>query len=324
MSGGGGSSSDSGGGGGPPGGGDKGMYSSPEASPRDKGMGDGGKISSSKKSSTSVESVGGGKDLGNTGGWNPGVGSPGTTSIGTNVNVNQVDSDDEYDTPDKAHYNQTQKDIRDVNKNLAENNQIDTKMSKEEYDKFNKDLNEYYGTENERYEPYGRAGKGTVNLTFKEHWDNVGMQSPTMSKSPTLRFLAASGRNINEYLTSDYGTYKYAGPGTDSGGLLGNFGGTGGTQVSAQDREIMRNIAPEAPYIVSGIAKPSNSPAANWFNNLGNTNTSGGFDLATEYAAAKNAVSQTLNNRGPMGMLAVSDSPYYDWLKTKNLDRGIL
>ena len=256
----------------------------------------------------------------------------GVTSSMSSINPNTgkfesggfVNSDDEYDEPDKAYYNQTQKDITNVNKTLRKNNQIDTKMSKEEYDKFNKDLNEYYGTENERYEPYGRAGKGTVNLTFKEHWDNVGMQSPTMSKSPTLRFLAASGRNINEYLTSDYGTYKYAGPGTDSGGLLGNFGGTGGTQVSRQDREIMRNIAPEAPYIVSGIAKPSNSPAANWFNNLGNTSTSGGFDLATEYAAAKNAVSQTLNNRGPMGMLAVSDSPYYDWLKTKNLDRGIL
>jgi len=255
-------------------------------------------------------------------GWAANNTTPDTSTVG--IAGGNVNSDDEYDEPDRDHYNQTQKDIRDVNKNLAENNQIDTKMSKEEYDKFNKDLNEYYGTENERYEPYGRAGKGTVNLTFKEHWDNVGMQSPTMSKSPTLRFLAASGRNINEYLTSDYGTYKYAGPGTDSGGLLGNFGGTGGTQVSRQDREIMRNIAPEAPYIVSGIAKPSNSPAANWFNNLGNTSTSGGFDLATEYAAAKNAVSQTLNNRGPMGMLAVSDSPYYDWLKTKNLDRGIL
>jgi len=255
-------------------------------------------------------------------GWAANDNTPDTSTVG--IAGGNVNSDDEYDEPDKAHYNQTQKDIRNVNKTLRENNQIDTKMSKEEYDKFNKDLNEYYGTENERYEPYGRAGKGTVNLTFKEHWDNVGMQSPTMSKSPTLRFLAASGRNISEYLTSDYGTYKYAGPGTDSGGLLGNFGGTGGTQVSRQDREIMRNIAPEAPYIVSGIAKPSNSPAANWFNNLGNTSTSGGFDLATEYAAAKNAVSQTLNNRGPMGMLAVSDSPYYDWLKTKNLDRGIL
>ena len=255
-------------------------------------------------------------------GWAANDNTPDTSTVG--IAGGNVNSDDEYDEPDRDHYNQTQKKIRDINKNLAKNNQIDTKMSKEEYDKFNKDLNEYYGTENERYEPYGRAGKGTVNLSFKEHWDNVGMQSPTMSKSPTLRFLAASGRNINEYLRSDYGTFKYAGPGTDSGGLLGSFGGTGGTQVSTQDREIMRNIAPEAPYIVSGIAKPSNSPAANWFNNLGNTSTSGGFDLATEYAAAKNAVSQTLNNRGPMGMLAVSDSPYYDWLKTKNLDKGIL
>jgi len=255
-------------------------------------------------------------------GWAANDNTPDTSTVG--IAGGNVNSDDEYDEPDRDHYNQTQKDIRDINKNLTKNNQIDTKMSKEEYDKFNKDLNEYYGTENEKYEPYGRAGKGTVNLSFKEHWDNVGMQSPTMSKSPTLRFLAASGRNISEYLTSDYGTSKYAGPGTDSGGLLGSFGGTGGTQVSRQDREIMRNIAPEAPYIVSGIAKPSNSPAANWFNNLGNTSTSGGFDLATEYAAAKNAVSQTLNNRGPMGMLAVSDSPYYDWLKTKNLDKGIL
>ena len=255
-------------------------------------------------------------------GWAANDNTPDTSTVG--IAGGNVNLDDEYDEPDRDHYNQTQKNIRDINKNLAKNNQIDTKMSKEEYDKFNKDLNEYYGTENERYEPYGRAGKGTVNLSFKEHWDNVGMQSPTMSKSPTLRFLAASGRNINEYLRSDYGTFKYAGPGTDSGGLLGSFGGTGGTQVSTQDREIMRNIAPEAPYIVSGIAKPSNSPAANWFNNLGNTSTSGGFDLATEYAAAKNAVSQTLNNRGPMGMLAVSDSPYYDWLKTKGLDKGIL
>jgi len=255
-------------------------------------------------------------------GWAANNTTPDTSTVG--ITGGNVDAEDEYDEPDSDHYNQTQKDIRDVNKNLAKNNQIDTKMSKEEYEKFNKDLNEYYGTENEKYEAYGRAGKGTVNLSFKEHWDNVGLQNPTMSKSPTLRFLMASGRDIKEYATSDYGTSKYAGPGTDSGGLLGSFGGTSGTQVSTQDREIMRNIAPEAPYIVSGIAKPTNSPAANWYNNLGKTGTSGGFDLATEYAAAKNAVSQTLNNRGPMGILAVSNSPYYDWLKTKNLDKGIL
>jgi hypothetical protein len=33
---------------------------------------------------------------------------------------------------------------------------------------------------------------------------------------------------------------------------------------------------------------------------------------------------QTLQSRGPIGMLAVSDSPFYDWLKTNKLDRGIL
>ena len=256
-------------------------------------------------------------------GWAANDNTPDTSTVG--IAGGNVNSDDEYDEPDKAHYNQTQKDISNVNKTLAENNQIDTKMSKEEYDKFNKDLNKYYGTENKKYEPYGRAGEGTVNLSFKEHWDNVGMQSPALKFSPTLRFLAAAGKNVGEYLTSDYGTYKYAGPGTDSGGLLGGFGSGGSGEVSSQDREIMKNIAPEAPYIVSGIAKPSNSPAANWYNGLGNTSTNpGGFDLATEYANAKSAVAKTLNNKGPIAMLAVNDSPYYDWLKTKRLDRGIL
>lgn len=228
---------------------------------------------------------------------------------------------EDYDEPDKAHFNQTQKDINTLNKEIGDV----PKMSKEQYDQFNEDLNKYYGTENKKYEPYGRAGEGTVNLSFKEHWDNVGMQSPALKFSPTLRFLAAAGKNVGEYLTSDYGTYKYGGPGQDSGGLLGGFGSGGSGQVSSQDREIMNNIAPEAPYIVSGIAKPTNSPAANWYNGLGNTGTNpGGFDLATEYANAKSAVAKTLNNKGPMAMLAVNDSPYYDWLKTKSLDKGIL
>jgi len=252
-------------------------------------------------------------------GWAANDTTPDTSTVG--IAGGNVNSDDEYDEPDRAHFNQTQKDINTLNKEIGDV----PKMSKEEYDQFNKDLNKYYGTENKKYEPYGRAGEGTVNLSFKEHWDNVGMQSPALKFSPTLRFLAAAGKNVGEYLTSDYGTYKYGGPGQDSGGLLGGFGSGGGGQVSSQDREIMNNIAPEAPYIVSGITKPTNSPAANWYNGLGNTGTNpGGFDLATEYANAKSAVAKTLNNKGPMAMLAVNDSPYYDWLKTKSLDRGIL
>ena len=235
----------------------------------------------------------------------------------------QVDAEDEYDTPDRDHFNQTQKEIAQKNKELAKSGQYDTSMTKEEYDQFNKDLNKYYGTENVKYEPYGRAGKGTVNLTFKEHWDNIGKQTPALKFSPTLRFLAAAGRNVGEFLTSDYGTYKYAGPGTDSGGLLGG-GGDNRTQTQI-DSDTMKAIAPEAPYMVSGITKPTNSPAANWYQSLGQTNTSGfTFSFANELAAAKAKQASILGNPSPIGQLAVSNSPFYNWLKERSLDKGIL
>ena len=230
---------------------------------------------------------------------------------------------EDYDEPDKAHWKDTQKQIKQHTKG----DHYDVKMSPEEYDKFNEDLNKYYGTKDVKYEPYGRAGQGTVNLTFKEHWDNIGHQSPALKFSPTLRFLAAAGKNINEYLTSDYGTYKYGGPGRDKGGLLGHIGtGDGGTwQPTATDRDVMRNLAPEAPYIVSGTQKPTDSPAAKWYQSLGQTNTSGfTFSFANELAAAKAKQATILGNPSAVGILAVSNSPFYNFLKERNLDKGIL
>ena len=76
-----------------------------------------------------------------------------------------------------------------------------------------------------------------------------------------------------------------------------------------------------APYQV-GKTLPQESQAAKWYNNIGNNTQQ--FNFATAYANAKTKVSQQLNNKGPIGMLAVNDSPYYDWLKTKGLDKGIL
>ena len=76
-----------------------------------------------------------------------------------------------------------------------------------------------------------------------------------------------------------------------------------------------------SPYIVSGTT-PVESQASKWYNSIGNDTKQ--FNFASAYATAKAKVSQTLNNKGPIGMLAVSDSPYYDWLKTNKLDRGIL
>ena len=237
----------------------------------------------------------------------------------------QVDSDDEYDSPDTQHYRDTQRNINQNIRDLSKEDQYDTSMTNEEYKTFNEDLNKYYGTKDVKYEPYGRAGKGTVNLTFKEHWDNIGKQTPALKYSPTLRFLAASGRNVKEYMTTDYGTGKYAGPGTDSGGLLGGGGSPPRTQQES-DSIIMRNIAPEAPYIVSGITKPTNSPAANWYQNLGNSSSTGGnsFNMASEYAAAKAKQQSILGSPTPIGQLAVNDSPFYNWLKERKLDKGIL
>jgi len=76
-----------------------------------------------------------------------------------------------------------------------------------------------------------------------------------------------------------------------------------------------------SPYIVSGTT-PVESEASKWYNSIGNNTKE--FNFASAYSTAKEKVSKTLNDKGPIGMLAVSDSPYYDWLKTNKLDKGIL
>ena len=246
----------------------------------------------------------------------------GVSSDRSPYETGDVHSDDEYDTPDKAHWKDTQKQIK------AHGNEDIHKMSKDEYEQFNKELNDYYGTEGVKYEPYGRAGKGTVNLSFKEHWDNVGTQHPITKFSPVSRFLMASGRNAKEFLTSDYGTHKYGGPDTDQGGLLGRIGGSGADVslgATQSQRDVMNEIAPEAPYIVSGIQRPTNSPAAQWYQSLGNTSTNKfQFSFANELSAAKAKQASILGNQSAVGWLAVNQSPFYNFLKENKLDKGIL
>jgi len=185
-------------------------------------------------------------------------------------------------------------------------------------------------------------GRNTINpntgelertdLTFSEHWNNA---PAALKFSPTMRFLYASGKNIGEWSTKKgFQGYNEAGlrgklgnatttgdsDGSNSGPNSSNFLGVSGDG----ERDRMNTIAPQAPYIVSGIAAPSSSPAANWYANLGTTSTNNSNNIGLQYANAKQAVAKTLTNNGALGMLAVNDSPYYDWLKTKNLDRGIL
>ena len=149
----------------------------------------------------------------------------------------------------------------------------------------------------------------TRDLTFSEQWN---LAPDALKFSPALRFLYASGKNIGEWASKK---------GFELGGTGPNNFSTGGGD---NERNIMNTLAPEAPYIVSGITPPSSSPAANWYSNLGKTSTNNSSNIGLQYANAKQAVAKTLSNKGALGMLAVNDSPYYDWLKTKGLDKGIL
>jgi hypothetical protein len=165
-----------------------------------------------------------------------------------------------------------------------------------------------------------------TDLTFADHWKNA---PDALKYSPTLRLLYAGGKNIGEWTKKKgFEGYTEAGLKT-SGGLLGDGdsnqyvdpGGPG----HGNERAMMNTLAPEAPYLVSGTTMPTNSPAANWYHNLGTTSTNpGGFSLATEYAAAKQKISQTLGTPSSVGQLAVNNSPFYNWLKDNSLDKGIL
>ena len=163
-----------------------------------------------------------------------------------------------------------------------------------------------------------------TDMSFSEHWKNA---PDAIKYSPTLRFLYASGKNVGEWASKKgFQGYNEAGQRPNSYNFSGGNNGTTSTQGGGNnERDMMNAIAPEAPYIVSGITPPSSSPAANWYSNLGTTNTNQhGTSIATQYAAAKTAVSQTLQNKGAIGMLAVNKSPFYDWLKTNKIDKGIL
>jgi hypothetical protein len=169
-----------------------------------------------------------------------------------------------------------------------------------------------------------------ADKSFSEHWSDA---PESLKFSPTMRFLYASGKNIGEWSNKlGFKGYNEAG----ARGKLGNATdyyvdrSSGSNDIKNivgggdNERDRMNTIAPHAPYIVSGIAPPSSSPAANWFANLGTTNTNNSNNIGLQYANAKQAIAKTLNNKGALGMLAVNDSPYYDWLKTKGLDKGIL
>ena len=150
-----------------------------------------------------------------------------------------------------------------------------------------------------------------TDLSFAEHFAN---RPDSIKWSPTLSLLYAGGKNINEWFSNK------------------NWGSTTSNITPADDRgdgmtesQRMHAVSPHAPYIVSGTTKPTNSPAANWYQGLGGSSTNPNtFNLATEFAAAKTKQAAILGNSSAVGKLAANQTPYFDFLQKHSLTKGIL
>jgi len=68
------------------------------------------------------------------------------------------------------------------------------------------------------------------------------------------------------------------------------------------------------------------SSAARFYSQFTPGSTQGLLDspITQDYAKVKSFISTTANTATPIGQLAVNESPFYDFLKTYNLDKGIL
>ena len=89
-------------------------------------------------------------------------------------------------------------------------------------------------------------------------------------------------------------------------------------------RGLTNIITPYAAHAIGGTTQQT-SQAAQWYANLGSGNSNpGAFDLTAQYAKAKAAVSQTLQNPSSVGQVAVADSAFFNFLKDNSLNKGIL
>ena len=89
---------------------------------------------------------------------------------------------------------------------------------------------------------------------------------------------------------------------------------------SQDDRDAMNQLAPSAPFIQTGTQQPD-SVAAKFFGNSANKFK---FDFQSEYSKALANQKALLNKNSGVGLLAVNQSPFYDFLKKNNIDKGIL
>lgn len=108
--------------------------------------------------------------------------------------------------------------------------------------------------------------------------------------------------------------------------MLGNIGTVGSTDNESrggdEQRNLTRQLTPLAPYAIRGEIAPE-SPALNWYRNLGE-NIQTPFNFSQGYINAKARQQGILGTPTPIRYHAVSESPFFSFLKDNSLNKGIL
>jgi hypothetical protein len=248
--------------------------------------------SSGGTSSNNMSNTGGGSS------WSPASGSPGTTPSGTNVNTSSNNDDDNRLDYLSGAY-------QDQNLTTAQRETLANLRQQSLY----------------AISPMSKPSNIAIGIGLNQLIPGAGYlfghykNSTAMGYSMTnpLNGLTDKFSNAKDWVADKFG------------GLLDRENTNLNTSSVGQgdnDRIVMNTLAPLAPYAVSGTT-PQESQASKWYNSIGE-NTESTFNFAQAYADAKTKVTNNLKNHGPLAQLAVSDSPYYNWLKTNKMDKGIL
>ena len=83
------------------------------------------------------------------------------------------------------------------------------------------------------------------------------------------------------------------------------------------------DVAEDVKLLEDSSANRMDSQAAKWYASLGKTNNNT-LSFQSQYDAAKTKQASIFGKPSPMKWLAVSQSPFFDFLKENKLDRGIL
>ena len=167
-----------------------------------------------------------------------------------------------------------------------------------------------YGTKTDDPTLYLDDVENRGPLSFAEAVkEGVAMQPKLAYLSPTalgFRSLLAAGNIMANDPRNNFG-------GSFSDNESKSGGGSEPDNNAIIQQQMNQGIIPE-------------SAAARFYSQFTPGSTQGLLDspITQDYAKVKSFISTTANTATPIGQLAVNESPFYDFLKTYNLDRGIL